>query len=118
MTKTPEQMAKEYIEQKQLEYDEAGGAYYGFLAGYQAGRLNSEGVQAAKPQWISVKDRLPEYDQFVLLWHPDCKRQFVGFRVDSGIMDPLFWWHLELDMHEPERIITHWMPLPEAPKDK
>ena len=34
--KTPEEMAKEYVEQEQLEYDEAGGAYYGFLAGYKA----------------------------------------------------------------------------------
>ena len=42
MTKTPEQMAKEYVEQEQLEYDEAGGAYYGFLAGYQAAKDNQE----------------------------------------------------------------------------
>lgn len=38
MTKTPEQLAKEYVEQEQLEYDEAGGAYYGFLAGFKVGR--------------------------------------------------------------------------------
>lgn len=42
MTKTPEQMAKRYVEQEQLEYEEAGGAYYGFLAGYQAGVKEAE----------------------------------------------------------------------------
>ena len=36
--KTPEEMAKEYVKQEQLEYEEASGAYYGFLAGYKAGQ--------------------------------------------------------------------------------
>lgn len=36
MSKTPEEMAKEYVKQEQLEYEEASGAYYGFLAGYKA----------------------------------------------------------------------------------
>lgn len=103
--KTPEEMAREFANDDWGEQE--WGAYCGFLAGYQA----------AQPQWISVKDRLPEYDQFVLLWHPDFKRQFVGCRVDSGIIDPLYWWQLELDMHEPEGIILHWMPLPKPPEE-
>lgn len=36
MSKTPEEMAKEYVKQEQLEYEESSGAYYGFLAGYKA----------------------------------------------------------------------------------
>ena len=73
--KTPEQLAVEWFKE---EYgDTSNWTYMGqemsldaFYAGYQAGRLNSEGVQAAKdqladadkvmPQWISVKERLPE----------------------------------------------------------
>lgn len=38
MSKTPEQMAKQYVEKNNLEYEEAAGGYYGFLAGYEAGR--------------------------------------------------------------------------------
>ena len=55
MSKTPEEMAKEYVKQEQLEYEESSGAYYGFLAGYKAAQ-----------QWISVKDRLPEEGVWVL----------------------------------------------------
>lgn len=83
-----------------------------FIDGYEAG------LHASGQQWINVKDKLPDYDQLVLLWHPNFKRQFVGCRVDSGMMEPLYWWQLELDMHEPEGIILHWMPLPKPPEDK
>lgn len=88
-----------------------------FLAGYQAAKDQLAAADKVIPQWISVKDKLPDYEQLVLLWHPNFKRQFVGCRVNSGIMKPLYWWELELDMHEPEGRILHWMPLPEAPKE-
>ena len=55
MSKTPEEIKKEYVKQEQLEYEESSGAYYGFLAGYKAAQ-----------QWISVKDRLPEEGVWVL----------------------------------------------------
>lgn len=38
MSKTLEQMAKKYVEQASLEYEEAAGGYYGFIAGYQAAK--------------------------------------------------------------------------------
>lgn len=116
--KIPEEMAEEYADNS----DERRGHFPwrqvkdSYLAGYQAAKDQFADTGKVMPEWISVKERLPEYDHFVLLWHPDFKRQFVGCRVDSGIIDPLYWWQLELDMHEPDRIITHWMPLPEAPK--
>lgn len=75
-----------------------------FLAGYQAGRLNSEGVQAAKdqvadvgkvmPQWISVKDRLPEEGEEIFWCHAPTSEMAVGQLV---VAPPYF---------------THWMPLP------
>ena len=53
-TKTPEQMAEEYSKQITMQdHCDSEAAWYAekdFLAGYQA----------AKPQWISVKERLPE----------------------------------------------------------
>ena len=51
MSETPEEMAKEYVKQEQLEYDEAGGAYYGFLAGYKAAQvIVEEELQAVQAQ--------------------------------------------------------------------
>ena len=67
-------------------------------------------------EWIPVTERLPDYDQLVLIWHPGFERSFVGSRVDSALMSPLYWWRCELDMYESEEVITHWMPLPEPPK--
>ena len=110
-TKTPERLAIEYAD---LWPDMCiNGARKGFLAGYQAA-INSPEKQDS---WISVKDRLPEYDQLVLIWHPGFKRPYVGSRVDSALMSPLYWWRCELDMYEPEEVITHWKPLSTPPEE-
>ena len=85
-----------------------------FIDGYEAG-MNSIKKQDS---WISVKEQLPEYDQLVLIWHPGFKQPFVGSRVDSALMSPLYWWRCELDMYEPEEVITYWKPLPKPPEDK
>ena len=60
--------------------------------------------------WISVKDRLPEEGRFVLVF---CERfhnsspMFVSRRLDFN-----YWGGLGRDFG-----ITHWMPLPEPPKE-
>lgn len=108
--KTPEQLAKEFIARECMEHEEAAGGYYGFLAGYQA----------AKPQWISVKERLPEIVEprsisDDVLWitrygemEVSClERVRSGLRVDWGDAGLL-----KLDQ------FTHWMPLPEPPKEE
>jgi len=52
--------------------------------------------------WVSVKDRLPEYGQDIIVYAPMdtfiCMRTVIQY---LGIMSPA---------------ITHWMPLPELPK--
>ena len=63
MTKTPEQMAEEYriwaINTDQPEVDKPGGHLaLAYLAGYED----------ARPKWISVKERLPDPDRFVLAY--------------------------------------------------
>lgn len=63
-----------------------------------------------KQEWISVEDRLPEdYNKYLLLldngritigWYHECAMQFI----EDGIVVV--------------NRVTHWMPLPEAPKMK
>ena len=65
-----------------------------------------------KPEWISVDERLPEPNKLVLcIWE----------RKDDG-------WHYGFARYQRENVwyvsnegmprVTHWMPLPEAPKMK
>jgi hypothetical protein len=110
--KTPEELAEEYCKEAPAESDcWWEGAYGGFLAGYQAGRSNSEAVQAAAPQWISVRDRLPEEDQEVLIY--DWPFRFTCLFWKSR--ESAFQWELSNGRNcNP----THWMPLPAAPKEE
>jgi len=109
--KTPEQMAEEHAK---LRCPEQGPEFIvwcmcrdDFLAGYQA----------AKDQWISVKERLPEINQEVLisygkkpfllvafLYHPQYPKKDV--KVFCGTNNTNY--SLEY--------VTHWMPLPEPPR--
>jgi len=67
-------------------------------------------------EWISVKDRLPEDDQCVLMFEKgqDClptigwyeeRGCIAGFYVSSSFTN--------IRMH-----VTHWMPLPQEPKEQ
>jgi hypothetical protein len=137
--KTPEELAEEFADEwhkdcdyppEILRHTKKATASV-FLAGYQAGRSNSEAVQAAAPQWISVKDRLPE----------DHKHYLVISKI--GIVQaPVFYngcsyWDTELAYYSqryarwmtgaptlkdvPENKVTfdvtHWMPLPKSPEE-
>lgn len=108
--KTLRELALQYVNQEQLEYEEAAGAYYGFIAGYAA----------AQPKWISVKERLPEIldGHFIskeVLWincYGEIEVSFLeklrsGLRIDWG----------EAGLYKLDQV-THWMPLPELPKEE
>lgn len=130
--KAPEQMAEEYAnESGWLEGDYVWReANAGFLAGYRAAENHfRDATEKVGPQWISVKERLPEYDQLALLWQSEMKAQFVGRRRDSGLEFPLYYWECTEDFFEAwkeiyfpklmhEGVVTHWMPLPEPPKEE
>ena len=62
-------------------------------------------------EWISVKDRLPEGNKNVLVC---CYKNAVGYRIDiTFYCDQSEYgsgWYLPAN-------ITHWMPLPEPPKE-
>lgn len=67
------------------------------------------------PRWISVEERLPEECLYVIVY-------LQNKRTDNKDI-----WHIDADFYEdgdwhryPERgyyNVTHWMPLPEPPKE-
>lgn len=67
-------------------------------------------------EWISVKDRLPESTDLYLVSAVHRYNKADGYR---SIQVRLYFkddddWHGLHDLYE----VTHWMPLPEAPKEK
>lgn len=78
--------------------------------------LLANGVTFAKDtdvpsKWISVEDRLPEHGDVVLCWHK-AKDYPIVLQLDkrSGC-----WLDDQWDYGM--GLITHWMPLPEPPKE-
>ena len=66
------------------------------------------------PRWIPVTERLPErFGQFIVTVKNDLENGYS----DYADYDPyLRSWRTGLGLHGSERI-THWMPLPEPPKE-
>lgn len=56
------------------------------------------------PGWISVKDRLPEPNERVLAYFPK-------MRDSEAVMLPSKGWAVN-------KYVSHWMPLPEPPKEE
>ena len=140
MTKTPEEMAEEYIE----DNDECEHAGQAWLAGYKAAmnenkpkvqeleanwkfcckdkaRLLNElaaaerakeqvaDVSKVMPQWISVKDRLPDKSPMVLAMCTDGYELAYYGMYGQGWTNTLGTEHLN---------VTHWQPLPAPPKEE
>lgn len=60
--------------------------------------------------WISVKDRLPEAFQHVII----CRNNRQGRQiVEAGQLDISGWWRV---YGTRTKSVTHWMPLPEPPE--
>lgn len=67
-------------------------------------------------EWISVEERLPELDEDVLCfyrgWRGECGYTVGSVQSWNGM------WGLEVDPDDYGLDeVTHWMPLPEAPKE-
>lgn len=72
--------------------------------------------------WISVKDKLPDYGEIVIVWDDLESELCTGMRVDRNDGWKAEWltsyWsgtHCGTDYHG-RTDITHWMPLLEPPK--
>ena len=88
------------------------------LFAYRTITALNERITELENQWISVEDRLPDENKNVIVFANDIVSGFVetacyyvcpeyltgGWREESG------------DPYEP--IITHWMNLPEPPKEQ
>lgn len=70
-------------------------------------------LEAQQPRWISVKERLPEDDGYFLCncndGSPDVVCMYYG---DGEFLTP------EPELSNISHIITHWMPLPQPPKEE
>jgi hypothetical protein len=83
---------------------------YSDAVGMEADELIAHGVTVQ--EWISVKDRLPENREDVLVvafWHERWNVQW-GWYAPHGRV-----WHVGL-MEETDYPVSHWMPLPKPPK--
>lgn len=85
------------------------------------------GLTKMVPHWISVKDRLPEYEQDVLLiahgWKGQClyigRLQHMKAETSwlTGITSQESDWCIAGWSYLRAPYVTHWMPLPELPKE-
>lgn len=71
-----------------------------------------------KPGWVSVNDKMPEEEQDVLLRF-ESGNMAVGWLCDSD-EDMTFWCcYMDDDYYtDCDSTPTHWMPLPEPPKEE
>lgn len=78
--------------------------------------------------WISVKDRLPDEDSaYIVFYHEWSNGEFLP-KYDDRYVDILKFfrglgWRLPVCVdkrceNDTNREVTHWMPLPEPPKEE
>lgn len=110
MSKTPEELAVRYSDlrefaDRRLDHKAKLLLEQGFLAGYQA----------AQPQWISVKERLPEEGEEVLVFGQclNDPAKVLGVRSRyKGDQDWKYTWEGLDEWVYRENDVSHWMPLP------
>jgi len=66
--------------------------------------------------WISVKDRLPEYDIPIIVCAEGTNGKIVMEARYSEIIKQFTRACLTLNNYGTDRPVTHWMPLPEPPQ--
>lgn len=72
--------------------------------------------------WVSVEDKLPENEKIVIGYTPCDGYMFIGF-YRTYKSDNYEWsdWCILTSMRSTKKItkkVTHWMPLPEPPKEE
>lgn len=117
--KTPEELAEEYaqfgksdVPNSVFKSQKIAGQKFDFLAGYQAAKDHN--ADASKMVWISVKDRLPDKDQTVLIY-TDGHETYLAKIYEDGEAWPV---SNSCGCCGTEEKFTHWMPLPQPPKEE
>lgn len=82
------------------------------------GRVASTATFPPMQEWISVKDRVPEIDKDVLVFDSNTKQCSVRYRLNEFYPDcdeenNKYAWNDQGIINS----VTHWMPLPEPPKE-
>ena len=67
--------------------------------------------------WISVKDRLPENEQYVMLWTKTGVMKYAKYLNDEPHR-PWITYDEDGSIRAWDNVVTHWMPLPEPPKEE
>jgi len=120
MTKTPEELAEELDRQAILYVSLKARndvSYYVGMDCYKAGyKAAKESNSPEKPDgWISVKDRLPEIGEWVLINGPEvCQR----IESPSASWKAEYAWNTDHESFYYPEDITHWMPLPKPPTEE
>lgn len=118
--KTPEELAEEWTDSwhKECDYPKEilkhtkAATKTVFLAGYQA----------AQPQWINFKDKLPEIGQQIII----CYDVGEGIKVQQGSRWPedsknkngRYPWYFSQGLIFGHEHSLYWQPLPEPPKEE
>ena len=102
-----EELAQEYADKNaggECSDDEPG-IIRAFEAGYQAAKGSN--TLEKSDSWISVKDRLPEVEQYVVIFWNDM------FQISYLTV----WEHFAIGASGIVPEPTHWMPLPKPPTE-
>lgn len=85
----------------------------GVLAAFAEAKLTLDDMQTVNG-WISVKDRLPDNEQDVLAYL-DCgeETRIAPCNYVNGV-----WFDCTMNCVVILQHVTHWMPLPEPPKEE
>lgn len=127
MSKTPEEMAEEYVK---AEWDRSAKGVcleycrWDFLAGYKAAQDKVMNSSNNSNGWVSVKDRLPEEDVWVLGYYLIYENNIYDVGVVKRFVHTWAEANIWLTNHkngpltyEEVDSITHWQPLPAPPKE-
>ena len=76
--------------------------------------MNLMTLKERKMEWISVKDRLPDIDKDgeLVLYYEFNNEIGVGYLEDDK------WYNYDSGWELDKSVVTHWMPLPEPPKEQ
>lgn len=66
--------------------------------------------------WISVKDRLPENEQYVILWAKTGVMKYAKY-LDDEPHRPWITYDENGSIRAWDNVVTHWMPLPKPPEE-